>query len=107
MVSSCFSHVKHKVIHTESGSKGSFYIGENHERLAELNYTYAGNRRITVDSLQVTLELRDTGAERALVESYVKFVRSQELVSIPIDPLALSVFNLHPELGDVLIAKPA
>lgn len=91
--------------HIETYPKGVFFIGPSNERLAELTYTFAGNGRITIDSLVITFDLRDKGVEKLLVQKYVQMVRDRNLVSIPIDPLALSVFNLNPDLGDVLMPR--
>lgn len=86
----------------ESQSKGSFYIEENGNRLAEMTFSKAGDRMIIIDHTEVSDALRGTGAGLKLVAAGVDFARKNGLKIIPLCPFAKSVFDRKPEYRDVL-----
>jgi uncharacterized protein len=86
----------------QSQSKGSFYIEENGNRLAEMTFSKAGDRMIIIDHTEVSDALRGTGAGLKLVAAGVDFARKNGLKIIPLCPFAKSVFDRKPEYRDVL-----
>jgi predicted GNAT family acetyltransferase len=86
----------------QSQSKGSFYIEENGNRLAEMTFSKAGDRMIIIDHTEVSDALRGTGAGLKLVAAGIDFARKNGLKIIPLCPFAKSVFDRKPEYRDVL-----
>ena len=86
----------------QSQSKGSFYIEESGNRLAEMTFSKAGDRLIIIDHTEVSDALRGTGAGLKLVAAGVDFARKNGLKIIPLCPFAKSVFDRKPEYRDVL-----
>lgn len=91
-----------KIINEESDTKGSYYIEENNERVAEMTYSVAGTDRIIIDHTEVSDALRGTGVGEQLVRRAVDDARSKGISIVPLCPFARSVFNKHEELRDVL-----
>jgi uncharacterized protein len=88
--------------HIENGSKGSFIITINHDRLAEMTYSKAGDRLIIIDHTEVSDSLRGAGAGKQLVTTVVEYARKNQVKILPLCPFAKSVFDKTPEFTDVL-----
>lgn len=86
----------------ETNSKGSFFIEENNERLAEMTYSKAGDKLIIIDHTDVSDKLRGTGAGKQLVIKAVEYAREKGIKILPLCPFARSVFDKTPETADVL-----
>jgi hypothetical protein len=86
----------------EHGSKGAFLIEQEHERLAEMTYSKAGDNMIIIDHTDVSDNLRGQGAGKQLVMKAVEYARSNNIKILPLCPFAKSVFDKTPEIGDVL-----
>jgi predicted GNAT family acetyltransferase len=86
----------------ETNSKGSFFIEENNERLAEMTYSKAGDKLIIIDHTDVSDKLRGTGAGKQLVMKAVEYARAKGIKILPLCPFARSVFDKTPEIADVL-----
>lgn len=71
-----------------------------HERLAELTYSKAGNK-IIIDHTDVSDKLRGQGAGKQLVMKAVEYARASNIKIIPLCPFARSVFDKTPEIADV------
>lgn len=87
----------------ESGNKGSFYIEQNGQRLAEMTFTKTGNGVLIIDHTEVSDALRGTGAGKKLVAEAVNHARNHHLKIMPLCPFAKSVFEKTPEYADVLM----
>ena len=85
-----------------NGSKGSFYIAEGGERLAEMTFSMAGDNLMIIDHTEVSDKLRGTGAGKKMVETAVLHARKNGLKILPLCPFAKSVFDKTPEYADVL-----
>lgn len=92
-----------QIKHLDSGVKGSFYIEENGQLLAELAYTLTGDDRISFDHTNVTDSARGHGLGNELVDAAVSYSRDNGLKVIPLCPFARSVFLKTPGYSDVLI----
>lgn len=88
--------------HKETATKGSFFIRDNNEELAEMTYSKLGTSKIIIDHTEVTQKLRGTGAGKKLVYTAVHFARKQNLKIIPLCPFAKVVFDQNPDIQDVL-----
>ncbi|WP_421896914.1 GNAT family N-acetyltransferase [Marinoscillum sp.] len=86
----------------ETGHKGSFYVEQEDQRLAEMTYSWAGNDRIIIDHTEVSDKLRGMGVGLRLVEQAVTFAREKGISIIPLCPFARSVFNKKSDWKDVL-----
>jgi len=85
----------------EKGNKGTFFIEESGERLAEMTYAKAGDTRLIIDHTDVSDKLRGKGAGKQLVTAAVEFARKHNLKILPLCPFAHSVFEKTPEFADV------
>jgi predicted GNAT family acetyltransferase len=88
--------------HDASGHRGAFFIERDGRRVAEMTYSAAGASRIIIDHTDVSDELRGTGTGARLVESAVRWARSEGKTIIPLCPFARSVFERTPGFKDVL-----
>ncbi len=91
-----------EIKHSQTTSKGEFYMEENGEKLAEMTYSKAGDALIIIDHTQVSDKLRGTGAGKQLVLKAVEYSREHKIKILPLCPFAKSVFDKSPELADVL-----
>ncbi len=88
--------------HREGQSKGSFFIEEAGEVLAEITYSKAGETKIIIDHTEVSKELRGENVGKILVEQTIEYARKNGLKVIPLCPFAKSVIERDVSLQDVL-----
>ncbi|MGF1637270.1 MAG: GNAT family N-acetyltransferase [Cyclobacteriaceae bacterium] len=88
--------------HKSTETKGSFYVSENEDTLAEMTYSKAGQHLIIIDHTEVSDQLKGKGAGRKMVEVAVLHARNNQLKILPLCPFAKSVFDKTPEFRDVL-----
>jgi len=87
----------------QEGRKGSFYVEENGNRLAEMVYNMSGNELMIIEHTEVADELRGKNVGYQLVHTAVEYARTNHLKILPLCPFAKSVFDKkHEEFGDVL-----
>lgn len=89
------------ILEKESETKGSFYIMEGDETLAEMTYSKAGPERIIIDHTEVSEVLRGKGAGVQLVAYAVEFVRKKGIKMLPLCPFTKATLQRHPEWKDV------
>lgn len=89
--------IKHQLI----GNKGSFYIEQDGARVADMEYSKAGEHRIIISHTEVAEVLKGKGAGKQLVAAAVEHARKNNLRIMPLCPFARSVFEKVPEFGDV------
>ena len=83
----------------DNGKKGSFYVEENGKRLAEMVYTWAGEKTFIVEHTEVDPSLEGKGVGKQLVHRVVEFAREKNL------KLTKGVIDRIPAYQDVLRAK--
>ena len=88
--------------HIEHGSKGTFIIKENNQRLAEMTYSKAGDHLIIIDHTEVSDALRGKGAGKQLVNAAVNYAREKTIKILPLCPFAKAIFDKTPEFHEVL-----
>ena len=89
--------------HEQQGNKGSFYVEENTNRLAEMIYNVSANELMIIEHTEVSDELRGKNVGYQLVHTAVEYARTNHLKILPLCPFARSVFDKkHAEFGDVL-----
>ncbi|HNR73144.1 MAG: N-acetyltransferase GCN5 [Bacteroidetes bacterium OLB12] len=86
----------------EQGSKGSFILDENGERLGEMTYTVAGEKLIIIDHTEVSDKLRGQGAGKKLVLAAVEYARQNNIKVLPLCPFAKVTFDRTPDIQDVV-----
>lgn len=83
--------------HEESNTKGSFFIEQNGDRIAELTYTRNGDYRIILDHTEVNETHKGEGLGKALVFHSVDYAREHNLKILPLCPYARVVFRRNKE----------
>lgn len=91
-----------EIQHNQTETKGSFYVGEQKNPLAEMTYSKAGSDTIIIDHTQVSDALKGKGAGKQLVTAAVEYARKNQLKIIPLCPFAKSVFEKVKDFQDVL-----
>jgi uncharacterized protein len=86
----------------EADKKGTFYIEEDGERLAEMVYTLPVPGKMIIEHTFVDDELRGQNIGFRLVQSGADYARKNGLKVIPTCVFAKAVFDRKPELQDVL-----
>jgi len=88
--------------HDKQSQKGAFYIQENGERLAELQYFISSPGKMTIFHTEVNEEFRGENIGEDLVAAAVKFARETKVKIIPTCSYAKKVIDDTPEYRDVL-----
>jgi len=89
--------------HEQHDHKGTFYVEENGNRLAEMVYTMSGTELMIIEHTEVDDKLRGKNVGYQLVHTAVEYARTNHLKILPLCPFAKSVFDRkHAEFGDVL-----
>lgn len=87
---------------SESGAKGSYFIDENGETLAEITWIKGSARHIIVEHTIVSEKLKGQGIGRKLLEKVVALARERNIKILPLCSYARTIFDRVPEFGDVL-----
>jgi predicted GNAT family acetyltransferase len=87
----------------QEGHKGSFYVEEKGMVLAEMTYSMTGTTLMIIDHTEVSDELRGKNVGYQLVQTAVKYARTNYIEILPLCPFAKSVFDKKgTEFEDVL-----
>mgnify|MGYP001170102101 CR=1 FL=1 len=86
----------------QSASKGSFFIMENNQRLADMTFSKAGDHLLIIDHTEVSDALRGKNVGKQLVATAVEYARKNNLKILPLCPFTKSVFERVLEYQDVL-----
>lgn len=87
----------------QNGNKGSFFVQEGEEILAEMTYTMAGDSIMIIDHTEVSEVLKGKNAGYKLVSKGADYARANHLKIIPLCPFAKSFFERKKEeFKDVL-----
>lgn len=78
-----------------------FYIGDEHEPLAEVTFVPTGDKIIILDHTYVSPELEGQGIASLLVEAVVKYARRTGKKIIPTCSYAVAAFQRNSEYQDV------
>jgi predicted GNAT family acetyltransferase len=94
-----------EIKHTQNGSKGSFYVGEENNKLAEMTYTMPASDKMIIDHTEVSEELRGKNVGYQLVDAAVNLARQNKFKILPLCTFAAAVFKKKAELQDVLVNR--
>lgn len=86
----------------DDGKKGSFYVEETGELLAEMTYVWAGSDKFIIDHTEVSPKLEGKGIGKQLVHKAVEFAREKKVKIMPLCPFAKKVFDKVADYQDVL-----
>jgi predicted GNAT family acetyltransferase len=86
--------------------RGSFFIENDGNRVAELAYTWRGDSVISIDHTEVDESLEGQGVGSALVQDVVTFARETGIKLILYCPFAKVFFERHKNYSDVLAKQP-
>ena len=86
----------------EAKKKGSFFIEEDSERVAELQYFHSAQGQITIYHTEVDEKLRGKGIGEDLVANAIAFARETRLKVVAQCPYAHKVIERTEEYKDVL-----
>lgn len=87
--------------HTETESKGRFFIEVNGLPKAEMTYSKARPNVMIIDHTEVSESLEGQGVGRKLVIRGVEKARAEGLKIMPLCPFAAAMFQRHPEWSDL------
>lgn len=91
-----------QIQHDEIKKKGVFFIEENDERLAQMQYFHSKPGEITIYHTEVDPKFAGKGVGRELVAAGVKFAREKKLKIVPTCSYTKSVIDKTPAFQDVL-----
>jgi predicted GNAT family acetyltransferase len=80
----------------ESPSKGGFYIFDNENQIAEIEFSLAG-KVLDAYHTGVREELEGQGVAARLLNALVSYARDNEYKIVPSCSYVLAKFNRHPE----------
>jgi predicted GNAT family acetyltransferase len=86
----------------ENKKRGSFFVEENGDWLAELAYTWRDDKLISIDHTEVDESLEGKGVGSMLVKHMVNFAREKGIKLKVYCSFAKTVFERHPDYADVL-----
>lgn len=86
----------------DDGKKGSFFIKEGEELLAEMTYTWPSKHLFIIDHTEVSDKLAGQGVGKQLVNAAVEFARAHQHKILPLCPFAKKVMERGSEYADVL-----
>lgn len=88
--------------HREDGHRGSFFVEQDGQQLAEMTYVWSGTERIIIDHTEVSDALRGTGTGKKLVQAGADFARSKGIKVLPLCPFAKKVMESDASYADIL-----
>ncbi len=87
----------------QEGHKGSFYVEEDGQVLAEMTWSMTGTGLMIIDHTEVSDELKGKNVGYQLVNRAVEYARANDMKILPLCPFANAVFKKKAaEFGDVL-----
>lgn len=91
-----------KIGHEENKKKGTFFVVENDERLAELAWFKSAPGQITIYHTEVDPKLRGEGIGQDLVAAAVGYARENKLKVVATCPYAKRLIDKTPDYQDVV-----
>ncbi len=88
----------------DNGKKGSFFVKDGEELLAEMTYTWPSEHLFIIDHTEVSDKLAGKGVGKQLVEAAVEFARTNQHKILPLCPFAKKVLEKDTKYADVLRA---
>lgn len=93
------------VQHEGDDKKARFYIESEEQRIATMEYVYAGTEKFIIEHTEVDIAYEGKGIGKLLVQAAVEFARERDMKIIPLCPYANAIFKKTPEYKDVWFGK--
>ncbi|MDR2921426.1 MAG: N-acetyltransferase [Tannerella sp.] len=90
-----------ELVHEKGLSKGAFKIKEDGQTVAAMTYVWSSDDNFIIDHTEVRGGYQNKGLGIKMVEAAVKYARENNLTILPLCSFARSMFNQHPNFGDV------
>ncbi|HLF64469.1 MAG TPA: GNAT family N-acetyltransferase [Saprospiraceae bacterium] len=90
------------VKHDSQGPKGAFIYEVEGQKLAEMVYTMAGEKKMIIEHTDVDESLKGQGIGKKLQAELVDYVRANGIKVVPLCPFANATFKRMKEWQDVL-----
>lgn len=87
--------------------KGTFYIEDNGQRIAEMVYVFSGEDMFIIEHTEVDPSQEGKGLGKLLVKEAVEWAREKDYKILPLCPYAKRIFDKTPEYADVLFKMGA
>lgn len=88
--------MKDVILNLDKNNRGTFYIQEDEERMAEMEISVSGNN-LTVHHTEVFLEGEGKGLAKKLLRAMVSYARKKNLKVIALCLFVAAQFKRHPE----------
>jgi predicted GNAT family acetyltransferase len=95
-------YLMQKIQHVFDGQRGSFYIEENNQKVATMDYVMASDSKLIIEHTGVDESLRGQGIGKKLLEKLVEHTRDKQIKVLSFCSFANAVFKKTPEWQDVL-----
>jgi len=92
----------HEIKHDFDGSRGSFYIEINNQKVATLDYVMANDTKMIIEHTGVNDSLKGQGIGKKLLEKLVEYIREKQISVMPLCSFANAMLKKTPEWQDVL-----
>ena len=94
-----------EILHEGDDKKARFFIEENGERIALLEYVFAGADKFIIEHTEVNESHEGKGLGKQLVKAAVEYARERGMKIIPLCPYANAAFVKTAEYKDVWFGK--
>jgi uncharacterized protein len=91
-----------EILQKNDDEKGMFYVVDNQQIVAEMNYVWDGDTKIIIEHTEVDDNFNGKGIGKQMVEKAVNFAREKSIKIIPLCPFVKSVFDKVVGFRDVL-----
>ena len=91
-----------EVKHDQTAKGGSFYYEVLGNRMAEMVYVMAGDKKMIIEHTEVNPSLEGRGVGKQLLAALIEYVRANNIKVVPLCPFANAMFKRTKEWQDVL-----
>ena len=90
------------ILNSKSENGGQFLLFQDETEIGNLDYRWAGTKKIIIDYVQVTPRLRGHNLAKLLVSHAVIFAKSQSIRIVPLCSYARIVMLRNPGMKEVM-----
>lgn len=91
-----------EVKHEQTTKGGSFYYEVLGNRMAEMVYVMAGDKKMIIEHTEVNPSLEGRGVGKQLLAALIEYVRAKNIKVLPLCVFAKAMFSRTKEWQDVL-----
>ena len=89
--------------HEDNGKNGRFFYVDDRGTESEIEYVYAGPKKIIISHTGVSDNMRNKHLGKQLVDAVVAYARDHQIKIIPLCPFAKAVMTKDDRYKDVLV----